>query len=108
MTRASKVCLGLVVVAGAGAGAAVARKVFLDRGISARDQPTAAEAFVARRLRHWVVPRGERDAKNPVTPRPKPWPGRGRTSPTTAPPATATTAGARRRSVRTSIRRRPT
>jgi len=66
MTRASKVCLGLVVLAAA--GGAVALRSFLEHGISARDEPTAAEAFVARRLRHWAVPRGERDAKNPVTP----------------------------------------
>ena len=69
MTRASKVGLGLVVLAAA--GGAVALRSLLEHGISARDEPTAAEAFVARRLRHWAVPRGERDAKNPVTPTPE-------------------------------------
>jgi mono/diheme cytochrome c family protein len=48
-----------------GVGAA-ALWVFLGHGVSARDQPTAAEVFVARRLRRWAVPRSEREAKNPV------------------------------------------
>jgi len=64
MSRASKVVLGLIVLTGA--GAAVALKLFLDHGVSARDQPTAAEAFVARRLRHLAVPRDKRRAQNPV------------------------------------------
>lgn len=38
----------------------------LQHGFSARDEPTAVEAFVARRLRHLSVPRGAREAKNPV------------------------------------------
>ncbi len=38
----------------------------LARGFSARDQPSAAEALVARRLRHLAVPRGAREAKNPI------------------------------------------
>jgi mono/diheme cytochrome c family protein len=64
MSRAGKICLAILVVAAA--GVAVALKLFLDRGISARNEPTAAESFLARRLRHWAVPRAERDAKNPV------------------------------------------
>jgi mono/diheme cytochrome c family protein len=36
------------------------------RGVSARDEPTAVERIVARRLRHLAVPRAERDAVNPV------------------------------------------
>jgi len=39
---------------------------FLRRGISARDDPTALEAFVARRMRHYAVPRTARQAGNPV------------------------------------------
>lgn len=39
---------------------------FLARGVSALDEPTAAEAFVARRLRHFAIPRSARDARNPV------------------------------------------
>lgn len=64
MTRGKKFLLGLAVLGAA--GAAIALELFLEHGISARDEPTAAEAFVARRLRHLAVPRGERQAKNPV------------------------------------------
>jgi mono/diheme cytochrome c family protein len=66
MTRGKKVFLGVVILGAA--GAAIALELFLEHGISARDEPTAVEAFVARRLRHWAVPRGEREAKNPVAP----------------------------------------
>src|SRR6266498_4428024 len=52
---------GIVGIGGIGA-------YLLARGISARDEPTAAEAFVARRLRHFAIPRSARDAKNPVEP----------------------------------------
>lgn len=52
-------------------GAAVALELFLEHGVSARDEPTAAEAFMARRLRHLAVPRSEREAKNPVAPTPE-------------------------------------
>ena len=69
MTRGRRVFLGLAVLAAA--GAAIALELFLEHGISARDEPTAVEAFVARRLRHWAVPRGERDAANPVAPTPE-------------------------------------
>ena len=69
MTRAGKVVAGLAVLAAA--GAAVALKLYLDHGISVRDEPTAAEAFLARRLRHFAVPRHAREAKNPVTPAPE-------------------------------------
>jgi len=69
MTRGKKVLVGLVVLGAA--GAAIALELFLEHGISARDEPTAAEAFLARRLRHWAVPRGERAAKNPVAPTPE-------------------------------------
>jgi len=64
MTRGRKVVAGIVVLVGAGAAVTLGR--FLDHGISARDQPTAAEAFVARRLRHLAVPRAGREARNPV------------------------------------------
>ena len=57
--------LTLLVALGA-AVAAVGLGLVLRHGISARDEPTAAEAFVARRLRHLAVPRSEREAKNPV------------------------------------------
>jgi mono/diheme cytochrome c family protein len=40
--------------------------VFVQRGISARAEPWAVEAFVARRLRHLAIPRGAREMVNPV------------------------------------------
>ncbi len=53
-------CLGVVVTLGAAGG------FLVQRGFSARDEPSAVEAFAARRLRHLSVPRAERDARNPV------------------------------------------
>ncbi len=38
----------------------------LARGFSAKSEPTAAEAFVARQLRHFAIPRGARELPNPV------------------------------------------
>lgn len=38
------------------------------RGISARDQPSPAEAWVARRLRHLAIPVGARRTVNPISP----------------------------------------
>jgi mono/diheme cytochrome c family protein len=64
MRRSVKVALvavGLITVTGA-----VAVDRFLAHGVSARDQPTALEAFVARRLRHLAVPRAPREAGNPL------------------------------------------
>jgi mono/diheme cytochrome c family protein len=40
---------------------------FVLRGFSARDEPSAVEAFVARRLRHLAVPVAAREAENPIT-----------------------------------------
>jgi len=40
--------------------------VLVQHGFSARDQPTAIEAFVARRLRRLAIPRSARQAQNPV------------------------------------------
>jgi len=57
----------LIAVAGAGLwGWSV-----LSRGVSARDEPSSVEAFIARRLRRMAVPREARDAKNPVTASPE-------------------------------------
>ena len=55
----------LLVLAGI-AGIGGIGSYFLARGISARDEPTAAEAFIARGLRHVAIPRSVRDARNPV------------------------------------------
>ncbi len=38
----------------------------LSHGLSPRDEPTAIEAFIARRLRHLAVPRAARKMQNPV------------------------------------------
>jgi mono/diheme cytochrome c family protein len=38
----------------------------LSRGFSARDEPGAAEAFIARGFRHMAIPRKAREARNPV------------------------------------------
>lgn len=64
MTQRAKVGLVIGVLAGVGTATAVA--VLVRHGFSARDQPTALEAFVARRLRHLAVPRSARQAQNPV------------------------------------------
>jgi mono/diheme cytochrome c family protein len=45
---------------------AVGGYFYLSRGFSAKASPTAAEAFIARRLRLLAIPRRARDAKNPV------------------------------------------
>jgi len=38
----------------------------ISRGFSARDEPGAAEAFIARGFRHLAIPRKAREARNPV------------------------------------------
>jgi mono/diheme cytochrome c family protein len=43
----------------------------LSRGISARAEPSAVEAFIARRLRHLAIPRAARAAMNPVAASPE-------------------------------------
>jgi mono/diheme cytochrome c family protein len=41
--------------------------LFLVRhGISAREEPTRVEAFLARRMRHWAIPADARSLRNPV------------------------------------------
>lgn len=59
-----KIGLTLVLIVVAGSAAAVWS--VLQHGFSARDQPMAIEAFVARRLRHLAVPRSARQAPNPI------------------------------------------
>jgi mono/diheme cytochrome c family protein len=58
--------IGLAIVLSLVVGGATALWLFLQHGFSARDQPMAVEAFVARRLRHLAVPRSVRLAQNPV------------------------------------------
>src|ERR1700758_2750858 len=45
---------------------AAAAAYMLSRGFSARDEPTRAEAFVARQLRHIALPGTARGMANPV------------------------------------------
>ena len=64
MSRSAKAVLfGLVGVAAAGGGAL---GVLVQHGVSARDQPTAMEAWIARGARRLATPRTLREAKNPV------------------------------------------
>jgi mono/diheme cytochrome c family protein len=53
----------LVVVALIGAAAAIP---ILRRGVSARDEPTWAEAVIARQMRHLAIPRAARAQTNPI------------------------------------------
>ncbi len=62
MTVRAKGLLALVGGAVLVAGACV---VFMRHGFSARDQPLAIEAFLARRVRELAIPRAARDARNP-------------------------------------------
>ncbi len=64
MTRTTKI--GLLVFAMIALGGVFALTIMLRHGFSARDEPTAVEAFIARRLRHLAVPRGARTMENPV------------------------------------------
>jgi len=56
----------LAVLALLAAGALVLR--FREHGFSARDEPMAVEAAVARRLRSWAIPARLRSAENAVEP----------------------------------------
>ncbi len=59
--------LALALVVGGGLAAAILGfRRTLDRGFSARDNPTVVEAALARRLRNLSVPRRHAKAKNPV------------------------------------------
>ena len=63
ITRTRVVLLILIVITLAGVLAAV---MVLRQGFSARDEPTALEAFIARRVRHLAVPRAAREMTNAV------------------------------------------
>ena len=58
--------VGLVIVLGIALLGVLGVVLMLRHGFSARDEPTAAEAFLARRLRHLAVPRSARAMQNPV------------------------------------------
>ncbi len=62
--KSVRVILVFLVLAGAavvGLGA-----YLLSRGLSARDEPSSAEAFIARRLRRMAMPGRSRELKNPI------------------------------------------
>ncbi len=64
MTKLQKLTAGVVAI---GALIAVAVPLtIISRGVSARDQPTAIEAFIARGLRRLATPSHLHTAKNPV------------------------------------------
>jgi mono/diheme cytochrome c family protein len=60
--------LFLSIVTAAVAGVAAFGWLTIRRGFSARDNPSALEAFVARTARKLSIPASERDARNPFTP----------------------------------------
>jgi mono/diheme cytochrome c family protein len=62
--------LPLITAAGI-AGAAVFGWVTVRRGFSARDNPSAMEAYVAKMARKLSIPASERGAKNPFVPTPE-------------------------------------
>lgn len=64
MTRIGK--LAVAVVAAAVVIGAAVPLIIISRGVSARDEPTAFEAFMARRLRRLATPSHLHTAKNPV------------------------------------------
>lgn len=64
----SKRTFVLSITAAGIAGAAVFGWVTIRRGFSARDNPSAMEAYVAKTARKLSVPASERDAKNPFAP----------------------------------------
>ncbi len=60
-TQGTYVVLALIVL-----GLLVTAMYMFSRGFSARDEPTRAEAFIARSLRHLAIPTGARQLANPV------------------------------------------
>ena len=61
--RRVAVALALVAVAGG-----TLAWLFLRHGVSARDEPWAIEALIARQVRHLAIPSGARQLANPVEP----------------------------------------
>ncbi len=64
MTKRQRVVAGAIALAGL-AGLAVPLTI-ISRGVSARDEPTAIEAFMARRLRRLATPSHLHTTRNPV------------------------------------------
>lgn len=69
MARLLIVTGALSILAAVSAGVAVA---WMTRGgFSARDEPSATETFIARRMRNWAIPSALADLKNPVASTPE-------------------------------------
>lgn len=58
--------VGLAAMLAAVLGLAFGLWLQMQKGFSAREQPSALEAFVARRLRNWSMARSAREMKNPL------------------------------------------
>jgi len=66
MTRRAAFGLAAIVVAAAASSITAVAIPILMHGISARDEPTAIEELIARRMRHLAIPRSVRSIANPV------------------------------------------
>lgn len=64
MSKFLRAACVLVTIAAVGGVAGLV--LLVQHGFSARAEPSAVEAFVARRLRRLAMPRGAREARNPV------------------------------------------
>ncbi len=64
MTRATKISLGVTAIAAVSTLGAVL--TVLNRGLSAKTEPSAIEAFVARQVRRLAIPAQARSTANPV------------------------------------------
>jgi mono/diheme cytochrome c family protein len=60
-SRGTYVVLALIIL-----GLLTTAMYILPRGLSAKDEPTAGEAFIARHLRRIAIPSGARELANPV------------------------------------------
>jgi mono/diheme cytochrome c family protein len=65
MTKTIRCVLGVLLVQAV--VAAIAAWVLMRKGLSAKEEPPAAEVYLARLFRHLAVPSGQRGARNPVT-----------------------------------------
>jgi mono/diheme cytochrome c family protein len=64
MTRKIKLAVAIVLIVVA--AISIGTWLILGRGFSARDEPTAIETFMARRLRSLATPRGAKETQSPV------------------------------------------
>ena len=64
MSKPKWVLLALSITIAILIGAALVFQGMIRHGFSARGKPSAAEAFLARRMRHWAVPASARAMKN--------------------------------------------